>query len=248
MKVITLMTDFGELDPYVGVMKGVILKRTIEATIVDITHSIGMGDVRTAAFFLRYYPAYFPKGSVHIIVVDPGVGGERRALVNEKDGSYFVAPDNGVLTPVLGRVYEIKKYTFTSNTFHGRDVFAPAAADIVRGIHLSKIGKMIKNPIKIKMPEPVVENSVINGEVMHIDHFGNIITNIDSKFLQGKVEILYKSNIIDIAEFYSQKEENEPLGVINSYGLLEISINEGSAAKIFKARVGDKVVVRRKNE
>ena len=243
MRILTLLTDFGNKDPYVGIMKGVVLSM-VDTHIVDITHEIPHGDIRRAAFFLKYYPFYFPDGTVHLIVVDPTVGSKRRGIVSLYKGHYFVAPDNGVLTPVLGEVYRIDREP-ASHTFHGRDVFSPVAGELLLGKPLEKIGERIHDPVRIEFPVPVVNQDNITGEVIIIDRFGNLITNIPSDNVGKDDFVEYRGHEIPIVKSYSDVEPGKPLALVNSYGLFEIGINQGSAEAFFKGKIGDRVKIRR---
>ena len=184
---ITLTTDFGLSDPYVAEMKGVILTINPKATIIDITHGIEKFNIRMAAFVLASAAPYFPKGTVHLTVVDPGVGTERRAIMVQTKLGYFVGPDNGVLmlaaqSQGIERIHEISNPNLmlpqTSSTFHGRDIFAPAAAHLDCGVKPSEFGEEIKNPVSTLFAAVQQNNGVLTGEILHIDSFGNIVTNI----------------------------------------------------------------------
>lgn len=242
MRILTLLTDFGYKDPYVGIMKGVVLSR-VDAHLIDITHEIPHGDIRRAAFFLKFYPFYFPEGSVHLVVVDPTVGSERRGIVSFYKGRYFVGPDNGVLSPVLGEVFKIKREA-SSSTFHGRDIFAPVSAELLSGVSVQEIGERIDDPVRIEFPEPEIGRE-ISGEVILIDRFGNLISNIPEDVIDEGMVVEYRGEKIPVKRAYSDVNKEKPLALINSYGLLEISINQGSAQERFKARVGDRIKIRR---
>ena len=189
--VITLMTDFGTRDHFAGVMKGVILNINPQVRIVDITHAIPLQDVHGAAFLIDSTYRYYPDGTIHVVVVDPGVGSRRRAIICQTDTAYFVCPDNGVLSYVLGndtehRVVELGNTDYrlseVSNTFHGRDIFAPAAAHLSRGISLSQFGDAVNNVVQLPVQIPQVTKTTVVGSIIWIDHFGNLITNLTFRF------------------------------------------------------------------
>ena len=192
MSIITLITDFGTVDGYVGAMKGVILSLAPHVQIVDITHEIPPQAIRQAAWALATAARHFPPGTVHVVVVDPGVGGERRPLALERDGQFFVGPDNGVFTPFLpasacvALTEPVYHHHPVSATFHGRDIFAPVAAHIVLGVPLSKFGPPVADPVRLPPPRLEVQaEGQILGEVVHIDRFGNGITSIGPLRWQG---------------------------------------------------------------
>ena len=185
MGTITLLTDFGEKDPYAGMMKGVILGIDPAAHIVDITHGVEPQDIREAAFLVDEYYRYFPPGTVHVVVVDPTVGSDRRPIIVSRGGHHFVGPDNGVFTFVtVGtcevRVIENRNFMLPSisPTFHGRDIFAPAAARLARGFYPFAFGRQITDPVALTGLDPVDDGNTLRGEVVRFDRFGNAITNI----------------------------------------------------------------------
>ena len=220
--IITLMTDFGLMDPYVGIMKGVILKIVPQATIVDLTHSISPQNIREAAFSLSTAIDYFPVGTIHLVVVDPGVGGKRRPIAVKTSQAYFVAPDNGVLTHSLklnpasisihlnNPAYHLPK---VSKTFHGRDIFSPAAAHLARGIPIHALGDRINDLVQISISQPVYQpNGNIEGQIQHIDRFGNCITNIPATMLvrtSGLHIAIGNHGIKQIAESYDAVESGQ---------------------------------------
>lgn len=254
--IITLLTDFGLRDPYVGVMKGVILNITPEAAIVDLTHSIPAQDIRQAAFLLSTAIGYFPAGTVHAIVVDPGVGSERRPIAVKSNHAYYVAPDNGVLSLALARqpaedIVHLTNSTYwlprVSTTFHGRDIFAPVAAHIARGIPLNDLGTPIHEIVRLPASPPArCPDGSISGEVQHIDRFGNCITNIPAELLpediQPTVEVAGQS-IQDISSTYTAVAPGQALNLIGSSGFLEIAVRNGSAAEQLDIDISDSVLV-----
>jgi S-adenosyl-L-methionine hydrolase (adenosine-forming) len=244
--IITLLTDFGLVDPYLAMMKGVILSINPDAVIIDVSHSIMTGGIAQAADMIRETYLFFPKGTVHVAVVDPGVGSGRRLLGVEAEGHFFVGPDNGVFWPVIkdsgeATVIQLteKRYFLphVASTFHGREVFAPVAAHISLGADLTEMGERIFDPIEINPPSPYIASEVLHGEITRIDNFGNLITNIRE---QGLEDFLGKSTpVISVGDLeintlhktYFDVEEGEPLALINSSGVLEIAVNLGRASE-----------------
>jgi S-adenosyl-L-methionine hydrolase (adenosine-forming) len=271
--VITLTTDFGQNDPFVGIMKGVILNIVPDAQIVDITHNIEPQNITQAALVLNATYPWFPRKTVHVVVVDPGVGGTaqvkksskksgggpgaviRRAMVVQSKFQTFIGPDNGVLTPTLysdSKVYEItnKKYILenVSNTFHGRDVFAPCAGWIASGIAHSKMGPRVLKPVLTDFVQPQLKGATLKGEIIYIDHFGNLITNISAELIHetflasDTIKIQTGKHRIDgLVTGYYQMKCGQPGAIINSWNQLEIFYREDSAKKKLKARVGQPV-------
>jgi len=197
VSIITLITDFGTADGYVGAMKGVILSLAPHVQIVDITHEISPQAIRQAAWALATAAPYFPPGTVHVVVVDPGVGGDRRPLAMERDGQFFVGPDNGVFTPFLpaSTCVALTEPAYhhhpVSTTFHGRDIFAPVAAHIALGVPLSEFGPPVADPVHLPPPRLEVQaDDQVLGEVVHIDRFGNGITSIGPLQWQGPLLVL----------------------------------------------------------
>jgi S-adenosylmethionine hydrolase len=252
MSIVTLITDFGIRDPYVAMVKGAMLKRNPSINFVDIANEINIGDIVCAAFILNESYRYFPIGSVHLVVVDPTVGSERRAIFSFKDGHFFVGPDNGVLSPVLSEVFEIKKgIGKRSNTFDGRDLFAEVAARLSCGEAKEVLGNRITDAVKIKIPSPKTENNETIGEIIYIDKFGNLISNIkESQISRGDVEIEIKgTKIRNLSKKYSEGSEGSPIALISSgFRALEISLNKGNAASFLNSHVGEKITLRGEDE
>ena len=253
---ITLTSDFGLKDPYVAEMKGVILTINPKATIVDITHGIEKFNIGIAAFMLASAVSYFPKGTVHLAVVDPGVGSERRALLIQTKCSSFVGPDNGLLmlaaqSQGIEHIYELSNPNLllpkVSNTFHGRDIFAPAAAYIDKGTKPSEFGAEIEDPVIPCFSAVERLNGVLKGEVLYIDGFGNIITNLkeknmlDSRLLE--VQFPSVSLRVKFGKVYAEAEPKEPIVLVGSNGFVEIAINRDNAASKFNVKVGDKITI-----
>ena len=271
--VITLTTDFGLDDPFVGIMKGVILNIVPDAQIVDITHNIEPQNITQAALILNATYPWFPRKTVHVVVVDPGVGSVlkakgktkktagpiiRRAMVVQSKFQTFIGPDNGVLTPGFHpdcRVYEItnKKYFLknVSNTFHGRDVFAPCAGWIANGIAHSKVGPRVLKPVHLDFPQPLSKGASLHGEIIHIDHFGNLTTNISAELIHetfppsATINVqIGKHRIEGLVTGYYQMKDNQPGAIINSWNQLEIFYREDNAKKKLKARMGQSVTLK----
>lgn len=245
--ILTLLTDFGAGDPYVASIKGVILKINPRARMIDIAHDLPPHQIRSAAWILNCFWKFYPLGTVHLAVVDPGVGGSRRAIIVTKKGHVFVGPDNGIFSYLYDSdfsVYEIKnsKYTLkkVSDTFHGRDIFAPVAAHISKGVKVEEIGKPIIDPVRLQIPQPVVTPQDIQGSIIYIDHFGNLITNIKRELFEnvcgdGPVEIVVKNKRIkEISASYDQNPPGSLLAIWGSESTLEISANLSSAAKLLR--------------
>jgi hypothetical protein len=256
-KIITLLSDFGLKDPYIAEMKAVILGKCPEAKIIDVSHKIAKFDIHMGAFVLASAAPYFPKGTVHVAVVDPGVGTKRRPIIVETRLGYFVGPDNGVLMlaasrGALGHVYVIENPQYmlrnVSRTFHGRDIFAPAAAHLAKGVVASKFGREIEDYVLPDFAVPCLRNNVVAGEVLHVDDFGNIITNISPEILKKlavreheslKVKIGKKVMVLNFCSAYGDVPPGEALAVIGSHDFFEISVNQGDAAEKFKVKTGD---------
>ena len=259
--IITLTTDFGLRDPYVAEMKAVILGICPNATIVDVSHEIEKFNVRMGAFILASAAPYFPKGTIHVAVVDPGVGTKRKPILVHTEQSFYIGPDNGILALAakkqgIKRIYEISNSELMlpkiSHTFHGRDVFAPAAAHLAMGIPPADFGPQIHDIVMPEFTKVVKRNDALVGEVLYIDGFGNIITNFaeeDFEELDVKEVAEVRLNNVDLrlklCKAYAEAELQKPLAIIGSHNFLEISINQGNAAKTFKAKIGDKIALRR---
>lgn len=259
MQCITLTTDFGQRDGFVGIMKGVILTRAPRARVLDITHDLPPGDVRAAAFVLMNAHRYFPAGTVHVAVVDPGVGGPRRALVARTPRAFYVGPDNGVLSwalsqdpPLEARWIENPKLFLhpVSQTFHGRDVFAPVAAYLCRGGQFSRVGPKAHDWIRLPQPGPLrLSPGVAAGEILYVDRFGNAITNLSVKrspeavpCIEGAFVVKKRSSIrFPARAFYGAVAPGRPVAVPGSSGFWELAIHGGSAAEKHKLRPGDPV-------
>ncbi len=253
---ITLTTDFGSKDPYVAEIKGVIYTIDPNAKIVDITHGVEKFNVRMGAFVLASAAPYFPVGTVHMAVVDPGVGTKRRAILVQTKSSCFVGPDNGVLLLAakkqgIQHIYELANPKFkmpqVSGTFHGRDIFAPAAAHLEMGVQPAEFGQEIAEAVTPSFGEVKHQNGCVVGEVLHIDGFGNVITNIGPDelppLLSLKIELASNHLEVPIGKAYGEAELQQPIALIGSHGFLEIALNQGSAEEKYGMKTGDRVEV-----
>ncbi|RLA96831.1 MAG: hypothetical protein DRG32_04700 [Deltaproteobacteria bacterium] len=258
--VITLLTDFGWQDGYVGAMKGVILRIAPETRIVDLAHEIPPHDITAAALVLRGTYRYFPEGSIHVVVVDPGVGGKRRPLLIATERYRFVGPDNGVFTFVLReeqgvRAYELRERRYflpqVSSTFHGRDIFAPVAAHLALGEEPSRMGPPVptEDLVQLPIPEPQRRGEAVLGEVIYVDRFGNLVTNISAQTLRGLGEdlILEIDEVeVGIRKAYEEGKKGEVIALWGSWGLLELATKGESLREMEGWGKGKKVTVRRR--
>jgi len=259
MPVISLTTDFGLKDGNVGVMKGVIWRICPTAQIADISHLIVPQNIREAALILFRSAPYFPAGTIHVVVVDPGVGTARRPIAARIGVQYFVCPDNGILTPLLERAEEqgqtveivhLDKSNYwlpeVSRVFHGRDIFAPCAAHLADGVPLRALGTPITDPVRLDLPKPVRTETGWRGEVIHIDHFGNVASNIHSEHLResqaDKSGIIVKVCGVEIrglVDTFGERPEGELIALLGSTGNLIVSVVNGNAAARLNVKVGD---------
>jgi hypothetical protein len=253
--VITLTTDFGNKDYFTGSVKGVILQINPDIRIVDISHDIPPFSISDGAFVISSAYRFFPKGSIHLVVVDPGVGSERKPLLAVSRSGFFLAPDNGILTTIYDedgpcQIYELteKKFFLPSigPTFHGRDIFAPVAAWLSTEMESSSFGRIITDPVRLPVQKPLIEKNKITGQVMYIDRYGNLITNIRASDLQ---EINFKKSSVIIGShtlvggkaFYQEARQGESSFTLNSSGHIEIFQNRGHAASFLGASLHDPV-------
>ncbi len=254
---VTLLTDFGNKDHFVGTMKGVLHGIAPETTVIDISHDVPPQDIKSAAFLLMCAYSYFQKNTLHVAVVDPGVGSKREIILVKTKNYFFLAPDNGVLSYALEHekiqnVTEItnEKYWLKtiSRTFHGRDIFAPVAAHLANGVSPSKLGAKI-NPAALTLypfPRPAFGKTKNNcmGEILYIDRFGNLITNIPEGALRAfKYAKINGKKIKTLASSYSAGESEVLIALYGSAGFLEIACNGGSAQKKLSAKIGDKIKI-----
>jgi S-adenosylmethionine hydrolase len=253
--IVAVTTDFGLRDPYVGIMAGVMLGINPQARIVDVTHHVAPQDVAHGSFVLANAAKAFPRGTVHLAVVDPGVGSKRRAIALRTSQQLFVAPDNGLLSDILDSASEFEAVELSnshyfrpevSHTFHGRDIFAPVAAHLSRGVDLDALGPRATDLIRLRSSQPEQREEGITGQVRFVDHFGNIVTNIPAALItDDAAEIaLGEVRIQGLANAYETAAEGRPLAIINSYGLLEIAVRGGNAAARLGARRGTSVYVK----
>ena len=261
MKIVTFLSDFGNKSGYVAQMKGILHSLVSSVNCVDISHEVSPQNVMEGAFILKTTSRYFPRGTIHIAVVDPGVGTDRKGLVIVTKEQIFIGPDNGVLIPAARSfgdfiTYEITKQTLLrrdpSQTFHGRDVFTPIAAQILNGLPFDQIGPRIENVVDLYFTKPSFLDDTIFGSVLYIDGFGNIITNITTddvkdRFHDGQdmtVQIGTKTLKLSFVRTYGMVEKNSLIALVGSNGYLEISKNQGNASKDIQVKIGDAVQVR----
>ena len=258
-RIITLLTDFRTRDHYVASMKGVILGINPRATLIDISHQINPQDIQEAAFLLASVITFFPEETIHLAVVDPGVGGPRKPILVVTSRCYFIGPDNGIFTLVLHREEVKQVVTLTnqryflprvSSTFHGRDVFAPVAAHLSLGTRPESFGGEIDAWESLRMAEPEQDGRGIRGEIVHIDGFGNLISNIDEKTFFDATRShnflikMGRQRIHSLRKGYWEGKEGEVMALIGSGGFLEISMRERSAQTSLRKKRGDRIEVR----
>jgi S-adenosyl-L-methionine hydrolase (adenosine-forming) len=257
--IITLTTDYGTSDHLVGVMKGVILSINPDVHIVDITHGVLAHDILDGALAIGQAYRYFPAKTIHVVVVDPGVGTERRPILVAGDQHYFIAPDNGVLSCVYDQSqalyawHIISEHYFrqpVSNTFHGRDIFAPVAAWLSKSWQTSAFGEPIADFARFSIPKPKVNGKTVKGVVLRVDHFGNLVTNLTAEDVPALVAAdatftirAGNAQVNKIVSMFAQGAAGEAVGIIGSSGYLEISVNKGSAARALAVGRGAEVTV-----
>ncbi|MEM3704026.1 MAG: SAM-dependent chlorinase/fluorinase, partial [Candidatus Bathyarchaeia archaeon] len=256
-----LTTDFGLTDSYVAEIKAVILGINPFVEIVDISHHVEKFNIRMGAYVLARAAPYFPKGTIHMAVIDPGVGTKRKPILIETEKDFFIGPDNGVLAlaadkQVIKHVYEIAnpKYMLhrVSTTFHGRDIFAPAAAHLSKGISPSVFGPEIQRIVKPQFAKIIRKGSKLVGEIIHVNGFGNIVTNFTTEELESlrtreslNIKIGETTLKLKLCKAYAEVKAKKPLAIIGSHDFLEISVNRGSAAEMFGVKPGEKVILYR---
>ena len=253
---ITLTTDFGYQDPFVGIMKGVIAAINPQVHVVDLTHGVPPQNVMAGALILRHSLNYFA-AAIHVVVVDPGVGGLRKPILLEHEGNYFVGPDNGVLSLALegkppNRIIELTNASYqlqhVSRTFHGRDIFAPVAAHLSLGVAPANFGQLRDTLVTLSIPQVLHGKNRVEGEVIYTDGFGNLFTNIRERDLTGlpkeSLQIaLAGVPLAGLVSTYGEVRAGEFACLINSWDVLEIAINKGSVMQRTGAKIGDKVTV-----
>ena len=245
--IVTLLTDFGTKDPYVSMMKGVMLSIDPCLNLIDQTHEIPPGNIKHASGFIIDTYSFFPEGTIHLAVIDPGVGTNRRPIAVKADGHLFVGPDNGLFWSVIDRFKGCKIVHLTreefflkdiSMTFHGRDIFAPVCAHVSKGISIDRMGELITDPIELNISRPLIQNGVLIGEIDHIDHFGNIITNILQSDIRSFIgnymfEVMVNDHTIEsFVQTYSKASPDEPSALYSSSGRLEITVKQGSCSDL----------------
>jgi hypothetical protein len=259
--IITLTTDFGLRDSYVAEMKAVIASLSPGTLIIDVSHEVEKFNIRMGAFILAQAAPFFPKETVHLAVVDPEVGGQRKPIVIQTKNGFFVGPDNGVLMLAaqfqeIQKVHEITNPKFTlkriSNTFHGRDIFAPVAAHLAKKhISVEEIGPKVLHPLNPGFAKVSRRGNTLHGEVLHVDGFGNVITNVTEKDLPKSapdltVEVKTVSEVIELklTKTYANSPAGELIALIDSHGYLELAMNKGNAARGLKLNPGEKIILK----
>ncbi len=255
MSVVTITTDFGTKDGYVGEVKGVLATRAPEAALVDVAHDVTPGDVRGAAWILGRIWSRFPVGTVHLAVVDPGVGGARTPIAVRVAERWFVGPDNGLLS-FVSRAFSVEEArridlaiggSPPSNTFHGRDVFAPAAAHLSAGADPRRIGPEVEGSqiVELTLPRPVRQGDSLHGHVLHVDHFGNLITNLQNDDLPPSPRVMISGvTVPTLSRSYGAVGRGELLASLGSGGTLEIAVRDGSASERLGVDRDEEVEVR----
>jgi S-adenosyl-L-methionine hydrolase (adenosine-forming) len=259
MSIVTLTTDFGIKDGNVGVMKGVIWGIAPDAQIADISHSISPQNIREGALILARSVYYYPSGSIHVAVVDPGVGTQRRPMAARIGAQRFVGPDNGLITLLLERaerefwpveIVHLDKSQYwlpeVSHVFHGRDIFAPAAGYLAAGVSLEMLGSPIDDPVRLQLLEPERTESGLRGEVIHIDHFGNISTNIRHEHLGEGLNVTVRLGGIEVhglVKTFGERPAGELIALYGSTGNLLVAVVNGSASEKLNTKVGDEVEI-----
>lgn len=254
-KIITLTTDFGLQDYYVSAMKAVILEVAPNVRLVDISHEVPDQDIMAGAWIVKNSTPLFPANSIHLVVVDPGVGTERNPIALEIDGRYYVGPDNGIFSLLTDdsefnavRLTNKKFWRDTpSNTFHGRDIFAPVAAHLSQGIALEELGEPLEELEMYRWAQPIADRDGLQGWIIHIDKFGNLITNLPESMIEeaiGDRDVkIYVGNTIlnEIVPTFGSVTEGEPAAYIGSAGMLEVGINKGNAAEMLSVQKGAQI-------
>ncbi len=256
-RLITLTSDFGLKDYYVSAMKGVMLQIVADVQLVDVSHEIPPQDVMAGAWVTMNSAMLYPDDTVHLVVVDPGVGTRRRPVAVKIENQFFVGPDNGLFSLVAGdsdyQAVELDNKSYwrntVSQTFHGRDIFAPAAAHLANGVPLEKLGSEVKELETYRWAQPVADKDGLQGWVIHIDRFGNLVTNLSEELIQdtvGEQEIkIYAGNTIlnQMVDTFGSVEEGEPAAYIGSAGMLEIGVNKGDAETLLGIQKGSSISI-----
>ncbi len=261
-RLITLTTDFGLKDPFAGLMKGVIFGVNPDAHVIDLTHNIQRHNIFEATQTILMSYKYFPSSSIHVVVVDPGVGGGRRPLLVAAGDHYFIGPDNGVFTSIYEtcqssffRVYHITASHYflpmSGSTFHGRDIFAPVSAWLSNGVEANKFGDEIDDFTRISIAKPVIAENTLRGEIVSFDIFGNAISNISSETLQiltpeksrNNLKITFNSKLLPLVNYYAENEDDNMAAIINSFGHIELFSYKNDACTKFDIKIGDSVII-----
>lgn len=253
---IVLLTDFGEQDGYVGMMKGVIAQTAPSCSVLDLSHHIPPQDIGAGRFCLANAYRYFPQGSIFVAVVDPGVGSDRRSIAVEFAQGYFVGPDNGLISGILENSPATRAVNLTNRhywrvpqpslTFHGRDIFASVAAHLAQGVPLTDLGESfpVEDLVTLPLPSVVVTPQKVQGCIQYIDHFGNLISNLPGTCLtHSPWSVRFKHGRIKMGQRYDQVKKDGAIALVGSHGWLEIAINQGHAQQHFAAQVGDELTV-----
>ena len=256
-RLITLLTDFGTQDAFVGVMKGVIKSLAPHADIIDLTHHVPPQDIHAGAFVLKTAYQHFPPGTIHLAVVDPGVGGARRPVAAQIGDFLYVCPDNGLLSYVLAQDTLTQAVTlnnpqfhlpYVSRTFHGRDLFAPVAAHLANGVPLGSLGTPLDTLQTVPLSQPLVSGNAITCHVIYIDVFGNLFTDLteDSAGSALSSAVIHVGDVVihGLSESYSRAPEGKPLALFGSSGHLEIAVRNGNARAQLGIEAGDRVTIR----
>ncbi len=260
--IITLTTDFGLKDTFTGLMKGVILSINPNANVIDLTHNIQRHNIFEASQTIAMSYRYFPPATIHIVIVDPSVGGSQRPLLVVTENHYFIGPDNGTFTSIFEEcqssffsVYHITASHYflpmSGRTFHGRDIFAPIAAWLSKGVDSKKLGEPINDFNSIPISRPVMSDNKLNGEIIAIDNFGNAISNISTGHLselasadsEVKFRVVYNDNQLPLVKYYAENGTPGLASVINSFGHIELFTYKDSAAVKFDIKIGDSVII-----
>ncbi|MCZ7590647.1 MAG: SAM-dependent chlorinase/fluorinase [Kiritimatiellae bacterium] len=257
MKIVTFLTDFGTVDGYVAAMKGVVVEACPSVQLVDTSHDVPPQNIRAGAWTLRYYWNLFPKGTIHVAVVDPGVGSRRKPLLVNADGRWLIGPDNGLFSWVFEtaqrwRAYRIRPTVLrpdaVGQTFQGRDIFAYAAGLLAAGASRKDLADSVVKPIRFDWPKPNIRRRRILGEIIHVDRFGNVISNIPVERVDNNSQTLLIScnqlQIKKLSQFYTSAPGGSTLALCGSSGLLELSVNQGNVAELYGISLGDAVEVR----
>lgn len=250
MALVTLLTDFGTSDSYVAEMKGALLSAAFGATLVDVTHAVPPGDVRAGAYLLGRVWHRFPAGTIHLAVVDPGVGTDRAALALRAHGHYFVGPDNGLFTPVLRdaavEIVVLPTPDGAAPTFHGRDLFAPAAAALARGAELASLGTPLGSiPQRLAYTEPHYEGKSVVGEIVYVDRFGTLVTNLTAEWVPPYAVLEVEDlDIGPLRRTFGDVPTGGLLAYVGSGGAVEIAVRDGSAARRLGLGVGGRIRAR----